>query len=277
MTAIIADAGSAAADPGHENRAVVGSAESDPLNSETVARYSELSSLDQTELTRWYAPEAADWLRVNFVSSADGAVEVDGDSQALSGEDDMRVFKILRKRCDVLVVGAQTVRTDGYRALRLSADRVAWRRDNGLPDHPVMAVVSRSGRLDLDTALFTDAPVRPIVIVPADLDANRLKELAAVSDVVATGAGGVDFVDAFEQLRDRGLRQILCEGGPQVFGEITAADLVDELCLTVSPNLAGAASGRITAGPPSPLRRMRLAHCLHANGNLLLRYVRAHS
>lgn len=249
----------------------------DPLNSEGVARYSELSSLDQSELTDWYAPGAADWLRVNFVSSADGAVQVDGDSLALSGEDDMRVFKILRKRCDVLVVGAETVRTDGYRALRLSADRVAWRRENGLPDHPVMAIVSRSGDLDLDTALFRNAPVRPIAIVPADLDAGRIAKLSTVSDVIAAGEGGVDFAEAFARLRKRGLRQILCEGGPHVFGEITAADLVDELCLTVSPHLAGAGSGRITAGPPSPLRRMHLAHCLHANGNLLLRYVRAHS
>lgn len=242
-----------------------------------MARYSELSSLDQTELTDWYAPDAADWLRVNFVSSADGAVEVDGDSQALSGEDDMRVFKILRKRCDVLVVGAQTVRTDGWRALRLSSDRVEWRRGNGLPDHPVMAVVSRGGELDLGTPLFTDAPVRPLVIVPEDLDPDRVKELSAVADVIAAGTGGVDFAAAFAELRERGLRQILCEGGPHVFGEITAAGLVDELCLTVSPHLAGAGSGRIIAGPPSPLRRMHLAHCLHANGNLLLRYVRAHS
>ncbi|MGH8880778.1 MAG: dihydrofolate reductase family protein, partial [Stackebrandtia sp.] len=92
-----------------------------------MARYSELSSLDQTELTDWYAPPAnvANWLRVNFVSSADGAVEVDGDSKALSGDDDMRVFRILRMRCDVLMVGAGTVRTDGYRALQPGPGRVA--------------------------------------------------------------------------------------------------------------------------------------------------------
>ncbi|ADD43680.1 pyrimidine reductase family protein [Stackebrandtia nassauensis] len=239
-----------------------------------MARYSELSSLDQSELTDWYAPSAPDWLRVNFVSSADGAVEVNGDSKALSGEDDMRVFRILRMRCDVLVVGAGTVRTDGYRALRLSQDRVEWRRAAGLPDHPVMAVVSRSGILDLDTPLFREAPVRPIVITPEDLDAKRLAELSDVADVVAAGTGSVDFAEAFERLRQRGLRQILCEGGPHVFGEITAAGLVDELCLTLSPHLAGAGSGRITAGPPSPLKRMHLAHCLHANGNLLLRYTR---
>ena len=242
-----------------------------------MARYSELSSLDQAELTDWYAPPggAADWLRVNFVSSADGAVEVAGDSKALSGEDDMRVFRILRMRCDVLMVGAGTVRTDGYRALLLSQDRVDWRLSAGLPEHPVMAVVSRSGELDLDTPLFQRAPVRPIVITPADLDTKRHEEISTVADVIAAGDGDVDFTAAVAALRRRGLRQILCEGGPHVFGEITAADLVDELCLTVSPHLAGAGSGRITAGPASPLRRMHLSHCLHANGNLLLRYVRS--
>ncbi|MGH8881451.1 MAG: dihydrofolate reductase family protein, partial [Stackebrandtia sp.] len=129
--------------------------------------------------------------------------------------------------------------------------------------------------LDLGTPLFTRAPVRPIVITPADLDPKLLDEISTVADVVAVGTGDVDFAEAVDQLRQRGLRQILCEGGPHIFGEITAFDLVDELCLTVSPHLAGAGSGRITAGPPSPLRRMQLSHCLHANGNLLLRYVRA--
>jgi riboflavin biosynthesis pyrimidine reductase len=238
--------------------------------------YRELDALDFPALTDLYAPPvtAAPWLRVNFVSSADGAVEVDGDSQALSGPDDMRVFKILRMRCDVLLVGAGTVRTDGYRPLRLSADRVAWRRDHGLCDHPVMAVVSRGADLKLDAPLFTDAPVRPLVVTGADAPPERLAAAAEVADVISTGTGGVDFADALRLLRSRGLAQVLCEGGPHVFGEITAAGLVDELCLTLSPKLAGAGSGRITAGPPSSLRSMRLAHVLHANGNLLLRYVR---
>ena len=236
----------------------------------------EAAVLDDAALIERYAPPAnvSRWLRVNFVSSADGAVEVDGHSHALSGEQDMRAFRFLRMRCDVLITGAGTVRTDGYQALKMSPDRIAWRRDQGLPDHPVMAVISRSADLDLSMPLFTEAPVKPIVITCESSLPGRRKEIQKVADVIVAGDDGVDFPTALNILDKRGLRQQLCEGGPHILGELTAADLVDELCLTVSPFLAGTGSGRITAGPSSPLRRMRLAHALHADDNLLLRYIR---
>ncbi|GAA4898292.1 riboflavin biosynthesis pyrimidine reductase [Stackebrandtia albiflava] len=236
----------------------------------------ETTELTDAELIARYAPpaEAESWLRVNFVSSTDGAVEVDGDSHALSGEDDMRVFRFLRMRCDVLITGAGTVRTDGYQALRMTPERVEWRREHGLPDHPVMAVVTRSGDLDVSAPLFRNAPVRPLVITCAAAPRSHTDRLAEVADLVVAGEETVDFGEALRVLRERGLRQQLCEGGPHILGELTAADLVDELCLTLSPFLAGAGADRITAGPPSPLRPMALAHALHANGNLLLRYTR---
>lgn len=236
----------------------------------------EATALDDAALIDRYAPppNVSRWLRVNLVSSADGAVEVDGNSYALSSDEDMRVFRFLRMRCDVLITGAGTVRTDGYQALKMSPDRVAWRRDNGLPDHPVMAVVSRTADLDLSMPLFADAPVKPIVITCQSSLPARRQAIKKVADVIVAGEDGVDFPAAVDLLQKRGLRQQLCEGGPHILGELTASDLVDELCLTVSPVLAGAGAGRITAGPSSPLRRMRLAQALHAGGNLLLRYVR---
>jgi riboflavin biosynthesis pyrimidine reductase len=241
-----------------------------------VSRYADLSSLDQAALIDWYAPPADEpsWLRVNFVSSTDGAVEVDGSSKQLSSEDDMRVFKILRMRCDVLLTGAGTIRADQYQPLRMNAERIQWRRAHGLSDHPVMAVVTRRARLDLRAPLFTESPVRPIVITCEAADPGHREELAAVADVIVAGDEGVDFAAARDALRQRGLRQQLCEGGPHIFGELTAANLVDELCLTLSPVLAGAGSGRITAGPMSVLRRLRLRHTLQADGNLILRYTR---
>lgn len=241
-----------------------------------MSRYDDLSSLDQPTLIDWYAPpdDVPSWLRVNFVSSADGAVEVDGSSKQLSSEDDMRVFKILRMRCDVLITGAGTIRADQYQPLRMTPDRIDWRRQHGLPDHPVMAVVSRGGDLDLEAPLFTQSPVVPIVITCESAPRERRKALSTVSDVIVAGDEGVDFTTALAILRERGLRQQLCEGGPHIFGELTSADLVDELCLTLAPILAGAGSGRITAGPSSALRRMRLLHALQADGNLILRYSR---
>jgi riboflavin biosynthesis pyrimidine reductase len=84
----------------------------------------------------------------------------------------------------------------------------------------------------------------------------------------------VDLRAALVVLRDRGLGQLLCEGGPHLFGALTAADLVDELCLSLSPLLVGPGPGRITAGPLSSVRRMALRNVLTADGLLLLRYAR---
>jgi riboflavin biosynthesis pyrimidine reductase len=59
-----------------------------------------------------------------------------------------------------------------------------------------------------------------------------------------------------------------------LFGDLIAADGVDELCLTLSPVLAGGESPRIAHGPPGDLRGMRLVGALADEDVLLLRYAR---
>jgi riboflavin biosynthesis pyrimidine reductase len=224
------------------------------------------------DLAELYRTPEQPWLRVNFVSSLDGAGTVDGRSEPLSGPEDKRVFGILRMLCDALLVGAGTLREEGYRPLRLDPQRRAWRLANGRPEYPALVVVS--GRCDLDPAhpALAQAPVRPIIVTRAGAPCGPLREVA---DVVAAGEERVDLAAAVAELHRRGLRQILSEGGPQLFGSLTAAGLVDELCLTVSPLLAGPGATRITAGPPvgSP-RELTLRHALLAEGLLLLRYSR---
>ncbi|MFD6640317.1 pyrimidine reductase family protein [Micromonospora chalcea] len=230
-------------------------------------------ALTDPELTALYGRATHPHLRVNFVSSADGAVTLDGYSAGLSGEPDKRVFGLLRMLCDALVVAAGTLRHEGYRALRLSPERRAWRRERGLAEFPTLVVVSGSLDLDPAQAAFADAPVRPVVLTHAD--AVPPPGLTDVADLVRCGTGRVDLAAGLAELRRRGLDQVLCEGGPHLFGALTAADLVDELCLTVAPLLAGAGPGRITAGDASPPRHLPLRHVLAAaDGVLMLRYAR---
>lgn len=230
--------------------------------------------LDDAALAELYAPPADPTVRVNFVASVDGAVELAGFSAGLSGGPDKRVFGVLRMLCDALVVGAGTLRHEGYRALRLDEHRRAWRRAHALPEFPTLVVVSSSLDLDPGQAAFADAPVRPLVLTHSRSPAERRAALATVADVLAIGDREVDLAAAVRHLRGRGHRHLLCEGGPQLFGTLTAADLVDEVCLTVSPLLAGPGAGRITAGPASPPRGLSLRHVLTAEGVLLLRYGR---
>jgi len=215
------------------------------------------------------------WLRVNFVASLDGAVDVAGYSAGLSDPADRHLFGLLRMMADAVLVGAGTLRVEDYGPVRMGEQHRRWRLARGLPAHPTLVVVSRSLDLDPRRPSFADAPVRPVVLTCTAAPADRREALAATTDVVTAGDEATDLALALRLLRERGLRHILCEGGPHLLGELTAADLVDEVCLTVAPLLAGPGAGRITAGPPSPLRRMVLDRVLTAGDTLFLRYRRA--
>ena len=207
-------------------------------------------------------------LRVNFVSSADGSVSLRGRSGGLSGPADKRVFALLRDVADVVLVAAGTVRSEGYGYPDLSARRRRLRTELGLAELPTFAILSRSLYLDLDSSLFTGPPVRTVVLTSADPPADRRAALAERADVVPTA----DLAGAVAALHERGLTRILCEGGPVLFASLLAAGLVDELCLTLSPLLAGPGAGRIVAGVPHPPVGLAVRHLLEEDGVLFLRY-----
>jgi riboflavin-specific deaminase-like protein len=213
------------------------------------------------------------------VTSVDGAVtDAAGFSAGISDPADKRVFGLLRMTCDALLVGAGTLRHEGYGSLRLGDRREDWRQAHGLPDNPLLVIVSGSGDLDPASAVFTDAPVRPVVLTTTSAPPERRAALAEVAHVLAFGDTSVDLHGALDVLRRMGFAQVLCEGGPHLLGALTAADLVDEMCLTVAPLLVGPGPGRITAGPDAPPvpRALRLAHILTAGDLILLRYLRPH-
>jgi riboflavin-specific deaminase-like protein len=216
-------------------------------------------------------------VRCNFVTSLDGAVEVDGQSKSLTSPEDSELFGKLRMLSDVVLVGAGTVRIEGYNPLRLGAQRRSWRKDHGLAENPTLAIVS--SRLDLDpiNRVFADAPIRPLVITHAAAPPDRVEALSEVADVLVCGDSEVDLAVVVSTLAERGLPQILCEGGPHLLGTLTDADLVDEMDLSLSPLLVGPGAGRITAGPfDTVARRFVLRSVLGAeDGSLFLRYFRA--
>ncbi len=211
-------------------------------------------------------------LRVNFVSSVDGAATRDGLSGGLGDPADRRYFELLRRAADAVLVGAGTVRAEGYGPMRVSDASADWRVQNGLAPHPVFVIVS--GSLDLDPAsrIFSEAPVRPVVVTARGRDTASFAEVA---DVVETGSGEiVDAAAAVAALHERGLTRILCEGGPQLFGALLAADVVDELCLTLEPTLEAGTARRIAAGLLPQPRGLDLVHILRSGSTLLLRYAR---
>lgn len=227
-----------------------------------------------------HAHYAAGWLpdgglRMNFVSSVDGAAHAGGLSKALQTSGDNRVFAALRDLADVVLVGAGTARAEGYRASRPTGVRLAARQAWGLADTLPIAVVSNSLDLDVASPLFTqtDPDARTIVLTTATADPARRAALGAVADVVSCGDHVVDPVLLRTALTERGLTRILGEGGPTLFGTLAGAGVVDELCLSISPLLSGPGAGRVITGMGwTGPRAMQLAGLLEEDGALFCRY-----
>ena len=229
--------------------------------------------LDDFQLAELYAYPRARWLRANMVSSADGAGFLESRTAGLSSPTDIRLFGLLRALADVVLVGAGTARTEQYKPARRRAALASLRASRTAT--PPIALVSRSLELDLETPLFAGAPpdARTIVITCAASPADRRAAVARVADLIVAGDLLVDLGEGVAALRDRGLGRVICEGGPHLLGEVAAAGLLDELCLTISPLLAGPGPFRITAGAPFPARPMTLAHVVEADSFLFCRYL----
>jgi len=216
------------------------------------------------------------WVRANMIESADGAAEVDGLSGGLSGPADREVFGVLRALADVILVGAGTARAEKYRPARVRPQWAGLR--SGRPAAPPVAVLTGRLDLDLDSPLIAGAAAdaRTIVITSGAAPADRRAAAQAVTDVIIAGGRRVDLAAALGELAGRGYRRILAEGGPHLLGQLAGAGLLDELCVTVSPALAGGQAGRITqgsaAGGTGPAR-LDLAHVLLDGSYLFCRYL----
>ncbi len=215
------------------------------------------------------------WLRANMVAGLDGGAGLEGLSEGLSGDADKRIFGVLRALADVVLVGAQTVRAEGYRPARARAEFAAARAAAGQAPAPAIAVVSRSLELDLTAPLFTDPLVRTVVITTEDAPAEALAGAREVADVVLAGVGSVDLARAVAALAGRGWTRLLSEGGPRLLGQLAAAGLLDELCLSLAPLVTGGDAPRIVEGARMPdVQRMRLVSLIEQKGFLFTRYLR---
>lgn len=212
---------------------------------------------------------------VNMVASVDGATVVEGVTEQLGSPGDRHIFLLLRSLADAILVGAETVRAEGYGPPVIRSEFADGRAARGQPPMPRVAVVTRSLRLDWSSPLFTDGRSRPFVLAPVDADSQRLSEAGEVADVIAAGEQTLDLDAALRQLRTAGVASLLCEGGPTLNAALLSGGLVDELCLTVSPTLVGRGGGASIVGAaalPEPAG-LRLAHVLEEDGFLFLRYL----
>ena len=241
----------------------------------------ENTSVDDDRLSQLYAYPAdltRCVVRGNMITSLDGGAATDGTSGGLGGAGDRRVFRTLRELADVIVVGAGTARADNYSGAQMSVAQRGNRQRRGQSEVPPIALVTRSGRVERDWPVLAHTEVNPLVLTCDNAAAEASARLSGAADVIACSAADpaeVDPAAMLAALADRGLRRVLCEGGPTLMGTFVEHGLLDELCLTTAPKLVGGSAPRIVTGPGHVLTGMRRGHLIcDTEGYLYGRYTR---
>jgi riboflavin biosynthesis pyrimidine reductase len=223
------------------------------------------------ELAELYR-DAPDGVRVNMILSLDGAAAFRGLAGPLSNPADHDLLLAMRGYADIVLVGAGTARAERYGPVRLSpAQREERRQRWGITDVPPVAVVTRTGQLP--ASLFAERAQRPLLVTIAEVVRTR-PELQERVDLLLAGDNEVDLAAAIERLGERGFHRILCEGGPILLDQLIAADLVDEICLTISPTLVGDSTGPRPGALLDSPTRMSLRHAVSRDDYVFLRYSR---
>lgn len=206
---------------------------------------SERVSNETLEETYLQDQRQAPWLFANMVTTIDGATAIEGRSSSIGDEQDTIVFRALRAVADVVLVAAATARAEEYKRPTLPDHLVAWRRAQGMSEAPRIALVSTS--LEFDLGRFGDRP--PVVITSESSPTDRRSDLSSATDVFVCGSDRVDVTAGTFALREAGFGRILSEGGPTLNGQLAAAGLIDEWCVTVAPLVVAGESKRIVTGP----------------------------
>jgi riboflavin-specific deaminase-like protein len=232
----------------------------------TVA--AEVDSLDL--ITR--AKSDRPYVITNFALTLDGHATIGGRSGPIGTDADTAMLVGLRTRVDAVMIGAGTMRAERYGRVVGDPGKRQRRERNGLPHDPLMVIVS--GRLDLpwDAPLFTEGHGRVLI---ATASQEPLPE-TETSVRAFRQPEGVQLPDLLRFLRqERGVRALLCEGGPRIHGQLVAEGLVDELFVTIAPKLGGGVGPGLIAELEEGERPLDVGWmlCEPHSGELFARYL----
>lgn len=219
-------------------------------------------------------PEAQRWVRAMMLHSLDGAAAgPDGRSGSISSPADRQVLAEVRRLADAVVIGAQTMRAERYTPMRGKPEAAQERAELGLASAPVLVIVSDSLDLPWDEPVFAESAITPIVVTSAGADASARSLAEAHCDLVVVEQDTVTADALLRVLQVRGLRRIVCEGGPRLLRMLLDADVVDELDFTIAPWIIGREQVPY-APPPMPVQRFEPATMMTHEGFAFMRYLR---
>jgi riboflavin-specific deaminase-like protein len=229
------------------------------------------SVADQLDGLDLIAEEKPDrpYVVTNFAVTLDGRATLHGRSGAIGSDTDTQMLVGLRTKVDAVMIGAGTMRVERYGRVVADSEKRSRRERRGLPHDPLSVIVS--GRLDLpwDAPLFTEGGGRVLIFTASDAQPPKTE----TSLRVVRHSERVELAEALRYLRvERGVRALLCEGGPHLHAELIEAGLVDELFVTHAPKLAGGNGPTLAVGLPELERPLELAWLLEEGGELFARY-----
>jgi riboflavin biosynthesis pyrimidine reductase len=218
------------------------------------------------------APADRPYTVANFASSADGHATFKGRSRTLGDDGDREIFHGLREQVDAVLAGTETLRIERYGRIIPDASHRGRRVVAGLAAEPLACVITRRGDVPTEIPLFDEPEARIVIFCARKLEPIRC---AAQVELVRLDPGLPALTSSLRRLRhDHGVRSLLCEGGPTLFGALLQEGLVDELFLTLAPKLTGGGHGPpVSSGPElAELAPMTLQWLLERNDSLYLRY-----
>ncbi|MCL5076725.1 MAG: dihydrofolate reductase family protein [Actinobacteria bacterium] len=230
-----------------------------------------LEQIDQIDLSEFYPdpklePTNTVWIRANFATAANGVVKVDDQSQAVSGPPDRAIFNYLRKQCNAILVGAGTARKENYGVPQPNPDSHA---------RPRLVIVSNS--LDIPSnAKFLDREHPPLIVTSAksyESNNDEIDGFGNLAEFVILGEEKVDLSRVKTLLSSMALTSVLCEGGPNLFSQLLSLKLINELCLTISPKIAGGKPTGIAELPQNLTIEMELGSHLSIDNFQFCRYI----
>lgn len=227
---------------------------------------------DEAVLAAYSWPDEGRWVRAMMVTTLDGAAGgPDGLSGSISSGADQAVFTAVRRHADAVLIGAGTMRAERYGPMRADGTDARAREDAGQAPAPVLVMVSGSLDLPWDEAVFSDSTITPIVLTTTGADDGAVATARQHADVVALP--DLEPATILEALEERGLRRVVCEGGPGLLAAMVDAGALDEADITLSPVFAG---GTVPSSGPeiSAVRSFALRHVLSGDDCLMMRYVR---
>jgi riboflavin biosynthesis pyrimidine reductase len=225
------------------------------------------------DLDRYYG-DPPHGIRANMVLTPDGAGAFRGRTKAISDDADQALLGYLRSQADAILVGTATIQAEHYGPVTFGPEVVARREQAGYAGTPPLVIVT--ARASLPTTLPVFAPEGPrTIIATLAKSAEQAGELKEVADVIVVGEDEIEPARIVAILRERGQERLLCEGGPYLLSQLIEHDLVEDMCLTLSPFLAGSQPTTMQPGSDrlAPTR-LALRHVLTRDDLLYLRYAR---